>query len=91
MEINRGFIANEPGLKVINCVTTLPQNRTLPLLIVNQTNMHFKIYRHGLLAKIVLVHERNIINTCSVIKNGSIDSTINLKDLDVSEKYRSKI
>ena len=91
MEINRGFIANEPGLKVINCVTTLPQNRTLPLLIVNQTNRHFKIYRHGLLAKIVPVHERNIINTCSVIKNGSTDSTINLKDLDVSEKYRSKI
>ena len=43
MEINRGFIANEPGLKVINCVTTLPLNRTLPLLIVNQTNRHFKI------------------------------------------------
>ena len=91
MEINRGFIANEPGLKIINCVTTLPQNRTLPLLIVNQTNRHFKIYRHGLLAKIVPVHERNIINTCSVIKNGSTDSTINLKDLDVAEKYRCKI
>ena len=91
MEISRGFIANEPGLKVINCVTTLPQNRTLPLLIVNQTNRHFKIYRHGLLAKIVPVHERNVINICSVIKNGSTDSTINLKDLDVSEKYRRKI
>ena len=91
MEINRGFIANEPGLKVINCVTTLPQNRSLPLLIVNQTNRHFKIYRHGVLAKIVPVHERNIINTSSVIKNGFTDSTINLKDLDVSEKYRTKI
>ena len=32
-----------------------------------------------------------MINTCSVIKNGSTDSTINLKDLDMSEKYRSKI
>ena len=90
MEINRGFIANEPELKVINCVT-LPQNRTLPLLIVNQTNRDFKIYRHGLFANVVPVHERNIMNTCSVIKNGSTDSIINLKDLDVSEIYRSKI
>ena len=91
MEINRGFIANEPGLKVINCVTTLPQNRTLTFLIVNQTNRHFKFYRHGLLAKVVPVHKKNIINTCSVIKNGSTDSTINLQDLGASEKYRSKI
>ena len=90
MEINRGFIANVPGLKVINCVT-LPQNRTLLLLIVNQTNRHFKIYRHGLFAKVVPVHERNIINICTVIKNGSTDSIVNLKDLDQSEIYRSKI
>ena len=90
-EIDRGFIANEPGLKVINCVITLSEERTIPLLIVNQTNRHFKIYRHGLVAKMVPTHENNIINTCSVIKNGSTDSKINLKDLDVPEKYRSKI
>ena len=46
-EINRGFISKEPGLKVINCLTTLSKDRTIPLLVVNETNRHLKIYRHG--------------------------------------------
>lgn len=90
-EINRGFISKQPGLKVINCVTTMAKNRTVALLIVNETNRHFKIYRHGLLARVSPVNESNIINTCSIINNGSTDDKLNLKDLNVSEQYRSRI
>ena len=39
----------------------------------------------------VPMHEDNNINTCSVITNGSTDSKINHKNLDVPDKYRSKI
>ena len=90
-EIDRGFIAKEPGLKIINSVTKLNKDRTMPLLIVNQTNKHIKLYRHGLLARLSHVNESSIVNTCSVIQNASTDSKMNLNDLDVPEKYRSRI
>ena len=85
-EINRGFISKEPGLKVINCLTKLSKDRTIPLLVVNETNRHLKIYRHGLIARLSPVNESNIIDTCSVIKNGSTDNKIDLKDLHVPER-----
>ena len=42
-ETDRGFIANEPGLKVINTVSCISKNRTVPLLVVNKINRHFKL------------------------------------------------
>ena len=41
-ETDRGFIANEPGIKVINTVLCFSKNRTVLLLVVNETNRHFK-------------------------------------------------
>ena len=90
-EIDRGFIANEPGLKVINTVSNLCKNRTVPLLIVNQTSKHFKIYRHGLLARLSPVNEEKMVNVNSVIKTSSTDNKINLHDLDVPDKFRPEI
>ena len=51
-QIEKGFIVNQPGLQIINTISTLNRDRSLPLLIVNNTNKFIKIYRHGLLAKI---------------------------------------
>lgn len=90
-QIDRGFIVNEPGLKVINTVTRLNKDRSVPLLIVNQTNKHLKIYRHGLLARVTPVKENNILNVNSVINNSSVDSKINFKDLNVPVQYKNQI
>ena len=38
-QIDRGFIVNQPGLQIINTVSTLNRDRSLPLLIVNNTNL----------------------------------------------------
>ena len=59
-QIEKGFIVNEPGLRVINTVAKMRNNRTLPLLIVNNTQKVMKIYRHGLVAKIVKTTENKI-------------------------------
>ena len=45
-QIDRGFIVNQPGLQVINNVSTLRKDRSLPLKIVNNRNKFIKIYRH---------------------------------------------
>ena len=89
-QIDKGFIVNQPGLQIINTVSTLNKDRSLPLLIVNNTNKFIKIYRHGLLAKISGI-QNNVANVNSVIKNKPCDNTLDLKDLDVPEQYRSKI
>ena len=51
-QIDKWFIVSQPSLQIINTVSTLNKGRSLPLLIVNNTNKVIKIYRHGLLAKI---------------------------------------
>ena len=90
-EIDRGFIANEPGLKVINTVSCLSKSRTVPLLVVNETNRHFKLYRHGLMARIAPINETKIVDATSIIKNSTTESNLNLQDLDVPSEYRPHI
>ena len=76
-------------MQIINTVSTLNKDRSLPLLIVNNTNKFIKIYRHGLLAKISGI-QNNIASVNSVIKNKPCNNELDLKDLDVPEQYRSK-
>ena len=90
LQIDKGFIVNQPGLQIINTVSTLAKDRSLPLLIVNNTNKFIKIYRHGLLAKITGI-QNNVKQVGSIIKNNIDENKLNLKDLDEPEKYRSKI
>ena len=86
-QIDRGFIANQPGLQIINTVLTLGKDRSLPLLIVNNTNKFIKIYRHGLLAKITGIQD-NVPTVNSVIRNKQWENKLNLNDLDVPQQYR---
>ena len=76
-------------LQIINTVSTLAKDRSLPLLIVNNTNKFIKIYRHGLLGKNSGI-QNNVANVNSVIQNKNCETKLDLKDLDVPEQYRSK-
>ena len=89
-QIDKGFLVNQPGLQIINTVSTLAKDRSLPLLSVNDTNKFIKIYRHGLLAKISGI-QNNVASVNSVTQNKNCDAKVDLKDLDVPEQYRSKI
>ena len=89
-QIDKGFLVNQPGLQIINTVSTLAKDRSLPLLIVNNTNKFIKIYRHGLLAKISGI-QNNVASVNSVIQNKNCEIKLDLKDLDAPEQYRLKI
>ena len=89
-QTDRGFIVNQPGLQVINIESTLWKDTSLPLLIVNNTNIFIKIYKHGLLAKITGI-QNNVPTVNSVIQNKQWENKLNLNDLDVPQQYRSKI
>ncbi|MCG7879415.1 MAG: RNase H-like domain-containing protein, partial [Candidatus Thiodiazotropha endolucinida] len=89
-QIDKGFLTDQPGLQIINTVSTLAKDRSLPVLIVNSTNKYIKIYRHGLLAKISEI-QNNVTHIDSVIQNNSCENKLDLKDLDVPDKYRSRI
>ena len=81
LQIDKGLIANQPGLQIINNALTLANIRSLPLLIVNNTNKFIKIHRHGVLARISEI-QNNVTQVNSVIKNN-----INRSKL-VSVSYR---
>ena len=90
LQIDKGFLINQPGLQIINTVSTSSKDRSLPLLIVNNTNKFIKIFRHGLLARISGM-QNNVASVNSVIQNKGCDTKIDLNDLDVPEQYRPKI
>ena len=90
-EIDRGFLTNEAGLKVINTVSTLTKDRSITISIVNSTNKFIKIHRHGLLARILGIQESNLKTINTVIQSKDQDNKIDLKNIDVPDKYRSKI
>ena len=90
LQIDKGFLINQPGLQIINTVSTLSKDRSLPLLIVNNTNKFIKIFRHGLLARISGI-QNNVACVNSVIQNKSCETKTDLNDLDVPEQYRPKI
>ena len=64
-QIDKGFLVNQPGLQIINTVSTLAKDRSLLLLIVNNANKLIKIYRHGLSAKISRI-QNNVARVNSV-------------------------
>lgn len=90
-QVEKGFIVNEPGLRVINSVSTLKNNRTIAFLVVNKTDKHMKIYRHCLLAKIRSIQNNDVKMVNSVIQGQNIRDKIDFKDLKVTEKYMSEI
>ena len=88
--IDKGFLVNQTGLQIINTVSTLAKDRSLPLLIVNNTDKFIKIYTHGMLANISGI-QNNVASVNSVIQNKNCETKLDLKDLYVPEQYRSKI
>ena len=90
IKIDKGFLINQPCLQIINTVATLTKNRTLPILVFNNTNKFIKIYGHGLIAKITGI-QSNATCINSVIKDNTFKENLDLKDLDVPEEYRSRI
>ena len=85
-QIDKGSLVNQPGLQIINTVSTLAKNMSSPLLIVNNTNKFIKIYRHGLLAKLSGI-QNNVASIYSVIQNKNCETKLDIKDLSVSEQY----
>ena len=69
----------------------MTKDRSISILIVNSTNKFIKNYRQGLLARISGTQESNLKTINTVIQNKDQDIKIDLKELDVPEKYRSKI
>ncbi len=50
-----GFIMDEPGLSLIPTVMKRKYHRTFPILIMNNTNRHYKVKRNTLLGQVTTV------------------------------------
>ena len=84
--VEKGFTCRELGLKVVDYVSRLGNDNSIPILVTNSTGNFMRIRRHGLLAKVKQVTSQELTEVNSVIKGKKFDSRMDLKDLHVSDK-----
>ena len=89
--VEKGFTCREPGLEVVDSVSRLGKDRSIPILVTNRTGKFIRIRRHGPIAKVEQLTGQGLAEVNSVIKGQKFDSTMDLKDLHVADKYRDNI
>ncbi len=89
--VDRGFISKEPGLEVINSISCLRKDRSIPILVVNKTNRTLKIFRHGIVAKVESLNGHNVAEVNSVFKDQKFKEDTDFNDVDVSEEAKDLI
>lgn len=89
--VERGFVYKQPGLQVIDSVSKLRKDRSIPVLVVNNTNKTMRVFRHGVLAKIESLVDQNVAEVSSVLRGKRSDNKLDLKDLHVAEESRPLI
>ena len=89
--VKKGFTCREPGLEVVDSVSRLGKDRSIPILVTNSTGKFIRIRRHGPIAKVEQLKGQGLAEVNSVIKGQKFDSTMDLKDLHVADKYRDNI
>ena len=89
--VEKGFTCREPGLEVVDSVSRLGKDRSIPILVTNSTGKFIRIRRHGPIAKVEQLTGQGLAEVNSVIKGQKFDSTMDLKDLHVADKYRDNI
>ena len=85
-----GFLVKEPGLQVVNSVSRLQSDRSIPILIVNNTNKTMRIFRHSTLAKLESDFSQ-VTEVNSILKGPDVGDHLDLKDLDVPQEFRKDI
>jgi hypothetical protein len=94
-----GFITSEPGLLVCNTVVELHQARTVPIMIVNQTNKTFRLRRGEVLATAESMLEQNLVDfkrEVGQVKNSEMGQTknslnIDPKDISAPPEYQERV
>ena len=89
--VEKGFTCREPGLEVVDSVSRLGKDRSIPILVTNSTGKFIRIRRHGPIAKVEQLTGQGLAEVNSVIKGQKFDSTMDLKYLHVADKYRDNI
>ena len=89
--VEKGFTCREPGLEVVDSVSRLGKDRSIPILVTNSTGKFIRIRRHGPIAKVEQLTGQGLAEVNSVIKGQKFDSMMDLKDLHVADKYRDNI
>ena len=86
--IDTGFISEEPGLLVSNCVVDVKNSKMLPAQIVNATNKTFHLKKGNVIGKLTSVNEQqiqNLVDSPCMSDDGEKD------EINVPDEFRLKI
>jgi len=91
--VETGFLRQHPGLMIVSSVSNLKSPRTVPLLIVNNTNKTYTLKRKCVLAQIAQIDQQNI--TVSAIKQGdgapTTEGDIDFSQAKVSSEHKDQM
>ena len=90
--VDTNCIGTEPGLLVSNSVAKLGRNRTMPIMVVNQTNQSIRLAKGCIIAKLEAVDKDSVQNVNSVLKeDNKLDASDWTTDVDVPGEHRDVI
>ncbi|VDI37074.1 Hypothetical predicted protein [Mytilus galloprovincialis] len=80
--LDDGHLSEEPGIVVFSAVAKLSDSRKIPIMLINQTNKHFKLKRGEVMGRGEGVKTQNIstlnVNKDQLVKESSLSSNLNV-------------
>ena len=89
--VETNFVGSEPGLSVSNSLAKLGKGRTLPIMLVNQTNKTMRLSKGCVVAKLEPVQQESVRNINSIINQTNLEQLDWSSDVDVPEEYKSRV
>ena len=90
--VETNFIGSEPGLMVSNSVAKLNNGRTIPIMVVNNTNRTVKLSRGCVIAKMEAINQKQVNSLDSIKGKAALpDKTDWASDIEVPEKYQQQV
>ena len=88
--IDTGFIAQEPGLTVINSVAKVTKWKRIPLLICNNTGKTFCLNRGNVVARVEEVNGP-LTTLTEALQTGEVTDTQPLDMVSIPDQYREEL
>ena len=89
--VETNFVGSEPGLSVSNSLAKLGKGRTLPIMLVNQTNKTIRLSKGCVVAKLEPDQQESVRNINSIINQTNLEQLDWSSDVDVPEEYKSRV
>ena len=89
--VDRGFLANEPGLLVANAVADSSRTRNIPLMLVNNTDKFMRLRRGSVVARADLVPQELVKPLGREVASVERKEKLDLSEIDTPLEFKGLV